>query len=215
MKSKFVSSLVCFGVRRVMALAALSLLAGAVSASVIPNLFPFRDPTGLVGTFNISGKIDTSGKDNPFFEDLGTNGRSCGTCHVAANAMGLGTDTVQERFRRSKGRDPLFADFDGANCPNAPRPDDPAAHSLLLGAGLIRVPITLAASPQFQIRAVRDPYGCAVTTDPTLKTTTISVYRRPLPAANLRFLSAVMFDGRESSTLPLNAQATFMNNLVA
>src|SRR4030095_4056881 len=101
----------------------------------------------------------------------------------------------------------------GATCPNSPSPSDPAAHSLLLSAGLIRVGITLAATPQFQIRAVHDPYGCAITTDP-VNGTTISVYRRPLPTTNLRFLSTVMFDGRES-ILPLNNQATFMGNLIA
>jgi cytochrome c peroxidase len=214
MKSKFVSSLVCFGVRRALALIVLFVVAGAASASMIPNLLPFLDPAGFVSTFNTAGKIDTSAS-NPFFENLGTNGRNCGTCHVAANAMGLSTDNIQERFHRTKGRDPLFADFDGANCPNSPRPDDAAAHSLLLTAGLIRIPITLAANPQFQIRAVRDPYGCAVTTNPTNGSTTISLYRRPLPTTNLRFLSTIMFDGRESSTLLLNNQATFMNNLVA
>jgi len=40
----------------------------------------------------------------------------------------------------------------------------------------------------------QNPYGC---TD----TSTISQYRRPLPAANLRFLSTLMWDGRESSAL--------------
>src|SRR5215831_13714245 len=30
-------------------------------------------------------------------------------------------------------------------------------------------------------------------------TSVLAVYRRPLPATNLRFLSMVMFDGRESS----------------
>ena len=214
MKSKFVSSLACFGVRRALSVAALLMFTGVVSASVIPNLLPFLDPTGFVSTFNTAGKIDSSAK-NPFFENLGTNGRNCGTCHIAANGMGLSTDNIQERFHRTKGRDPLFADFDGANCPDSPRPDDPAAHSLLLGAGLIRIPIALAANPQFQIKAVHDPYGCAVTTDPTTGATTISVYRRPLPTTNLRFLSAIMFDGRESSTLPLNNEATFMNNLIA
>jgi cytochrome c peroxidase len=214
MKSKFVSSLACCKLRRALALAVLSVLAGAASASMIPNLLPFLDPTGFVATYDTAGKMDTSAR-NPFFESLGTNGRNCGTCHIASNAMGLGTDNVRERFHRSKGRDPLFADFDGANCPNSPRPDDPAAHSLLLSAGLIRVPIALAAHPQFQIRAIRDPYGCAVTTDSATGATTISVYRRPLPTANLRFLSAIMFDGRESSTLLLNNQATFMNNLIA
>jgi cytochrome c peroxidase len=214
MKSKFVSSLVCFKVRRALALTVLFVVAGAASASVVPSLLPFLDPTGFVATYNTAGKIDTS-PANPFFANLGTNGRNCGTCHIAANAMGLSTDNVQDRFHRTKGRDPLFADFDGANCPNSPRPDDPAAHSLLLSAGLIRIPITLAANPQFQIRALRDPYGCAVTTDSTTGATTISVYRRPLPTTNLRFLSAIMFDGRESSTLLLNNQATFMNNLIA
>jgi cytochrome c peroxidase len=214
MKAKFVSSFVRFGARRALALAILLILAGAVSGSVIPNLLPFLDPTGFVATFNTAGKIDTSAKNNPFFENLGTNGRHCGTCHIAADAMGLSTNTIQEKFHRTKGRDPLFANFDGANCPNSPRRDDPAAHSLLLTAGLIRVPITLAANAQFEIKAVRDPYGCAVTTDST-NGTTISVYRRPLPTTNLRFLSAIMFDGRESSTLPLNDEATFMNNLIA
>ena len=215
MKSKFVSSPICLGIRRALSVAVLLMLAGVISASVIPNLLPFLDPTGFIATYNNSGKIDTSAKTNPFFENLGTNGRNCGTCHIAANGMGLGTDNIQERFHRTSGRDPLFADFDGANCPNSPRPDDPLAHSLLLSAGLIRIPIALAATPQFQIKAVHDPYGCAVTTDPISGATTISVYRRPLPTTNLRFLSAIMLDGRESSALPLNNEATFMNNLVA
>src|ERR1041385_7433869 len=114
MKSKFVSRLACLNVRRALALTGLFLLAGGASASVISNPPPLLDPTGFVATYNTAGKIDASPK-NPFFENLGTNGRNCGTCHIAANAMGLGTDNVQERFHRSKGRDPLFAEFDGAN----------------------------------------------------------------------------------------------------
>jgi cytochrome c peroxidase len=213
MRSKFVSRIAGFGVRRGLAVVVLLVLAGAVSASVIPNLLPFLDPTGFISTFTTAGKIDTN-ENNPFFENLGTNGRNCGTCHIAANGMGLSTDNIQERFHRTKGRDPLFADFDGANCPNSPSPSDPVAHSLLLSAGLIRIPIALAANPQFQIRAVRDPYGCAITTDAATGARTVSVYRRPLPTTNLRFLSTIMFDGRES-TLPLNSQATFMDNLIA
>ena len=100
MRSKFVSRIVRFGVRRGLAVVVLLVLAGAVSASVIPNLLPFLDPTGFISTFNTAGKIDTNEK-NPFFENLGTNGRNCGTCHIAANAMGLSTDNVQERFHRS------------------------------------------------------------------------------------------------------------------
>ncbi|MEO6964765.1 MAG: hypothetical protein ABI076_02570, partial [Acidobacteriaceae bacterium] len=65
---------------------------------------------------------------------------------------------------------------------------------------------------QFTIAAVHDPYGCAITNDPATGRQVISVYRRPLPSANLRFLSAVMFDGRET-LLPLNDTRTFENNL--
>ena len=211
---KFASKMLRMGTRRWIALTVALSFAGVVSASIIPNLFPFLDPTGLIATFNLNGPINT-GPHNPFFENLGTNGRNCGTCHIAANAMGLSLQNVQERFVLTHGRDPLFADFDGANCPNNPRPGDPAAHSLLLKAGLIRIPIALAAAPQFQIRAIHDPYGCAITTDPTTGAKTVSVYRRPLPTTNLRFLSAIMFDGRESSTRPLNNSATFMDNLIA
>jgi hypothetical protein len=40
---------------------------------------------------------------------------------------------------------------------------------------------------------VDDPYGCHA------PLTSLSLYRRPLPSTNLGFLSAVMWDGRESS----------------
>lgn len=184
-------------------------LAGGISAAVIPNLFPFRDPTGVVSTYNVNGPIDENASNNPFFESLGTNGRTCGTCHIAANAMGLSAASVQQTFAESHGRDPLFAAVDGANCPNG-APGNPADHSLLLNHGLIRVFITLPATAQFSIKPVHDPYGCASVVNSQGQT--ISVYRRPLPTTNLTFLSTIMFDGRETIT-PLNSEATFMQNL--
>jgi len=54
------------------------------------------------------------------------------------------------------------------------------------------------------VLGVTNPYGCN-------ETDTISVYRRPLPATNLRFLSAVMWDGRES-TLPSTQPITYATN---
>src|SRR5476649_1041289 len=81
-------------------------VAGAISAAVIPNLFPFLDPTGVVSTYNVNGPIDEKGV---FFQSLGTNGRSCATCHIAGNAMGLSVENVRTRFESTRGRDPLFA----------------------------------------------------------------------------------------------------------
>ena len=198
-----------FGWRRWSAIAATLLLATGATALVIPNLFPFPDPTGIASTYNANGAIN---ENTSFFQILGTNGRSCGTCHVVGNAMGLSTQNVQARFLLTRGQDPLFAAVDGANCPDTSS-NDPATHSLLLKNGLIRIPITLPAATQFAIKAVVDPYGCAITTDPVSKLQTVSVYRRPLPTANLRFLSTIMFDGRETIA-PLNDPATFDANLV-
>jgi len=184
-------------------------LATAASAVVIPNLFPFLDPTGLVATYNAAGAIDEA---NPFFQSLGTNGRTCATCHVAGDAFGLSVSTVQLRFAQTAGKDPLFAPVDGANCSNA-SVGNPADHSLLLKSGLIRIALVVPAASQFTITAVRDPYGCASVTDPVTGAQTVSVYRRPLPTTNLGFLSTVMFDGRETIQ-PLNNPATFADNLM-
>jgi cytochrome c peroxidase len=186
-------------------------LAGALSATVIPNLFPFFDPTGVVSTYNTNGPIR---EDGPFFQSLGTNGRSCGTCHQASDAMGLGVQNIRARFALTHGKDPLFAAIDGANCPTG-SPSNPADHSLLLKSGVIRIFLQLPANAQFTIKAVRDPYGCAIVTDATTGQQTVSIYRRPLPTTNLRFLSTMMFDGRESITHPLNSESTFTANLTA
>jgi len=85
------------------------------TGSRIKNLQPFRDPTGYVATFNTGGNIDES---TTFFQQLGTNGRTCATCHQADQAFGLDLAHVQQLFLQTKGEDPLFAPIDGANCPS-------------------------------------------------------------------------------------------------
>ena len=187
-------------------------LAGAATVAVaatIPNLFPFRDSTGAVATFSSAGKFVESG---PFFQSLGTNGRTCGSCHIVGNAMGLSAQHAESVFERTNGTDPLFSAVDGAVCPTA-APGQPLNFSLLRQNGLIRIGIELPSSLQFTITAVHDPYGCALVTDPVSDVRTISVYRRPLPATNLGFLSSVMWDGRET-VAPLNSVSTFSANLI-
>jgi cytochrome c peroxidase len=185
-------------------------LATVASAAIIPNLFPFLDPTGVVSTYNANGPIDESSK-NVFFQSLGTNGRSCGTCHLASDGFGLGVNSVQAKYAATHGNDPLFASIDGANCPTSTS-HDPTSHSLLLKSGLIRIFLPVPANAQYQIQVERDPYGCAIVTDPSTGVQTVSMYRRPLPTTNLGFLSAIMFDGRETIA-PLTAEASFPANL--
>ncbi len=180
------------------------------SVQPVRNLQPFADPTGAVATYNVNGRIDTSGA---FFQSLGINGRNCSTCHAFDQAMSISPPQIRERFDRTHGADPLFAPVDGANCTNASRADR-SAHSLLLKHGLIRIGLTLPATAQFTISVVHDPYGCALVLDPKTGGLTVSVYRRPLPSTNLSYLSAVMFDGRETIS-PLTTGATFLANLKA
>ena len=170
------------------------------------------DPSGALQTININGRTDTTGA---FFQSLGTNGRSCSTCHLADQAMSMSPPQIRDRFFQTHGRDPLFAAFDGANCPNG-NTSVAAAHSLLLSHGLIRIPLTVPAKAQFTVTVVHDPYGCALVADPATGALTLSTYRRPLPSTNLRFLSTLMFDGRESpASSSLGNKATFSANLLA
>jgi cytochrome c peroxidase len=188
-----------------------TIASGAAIADVyLPNLFPFLNFTGFSATYSHTGSVDLSG---PFFQSLGTNGRTCATCHEASDAFGLSAADAQLRYLITRGKDPLFAQFDGSTCPTGR-----VNNSLVVNNGLIRIGLTVppnttdAAPPQFTITAVQDPYGCALTTD-SQGVQTVSVYRRPLPTTNLDFLSAVMFDGRESLTYPLNDAQTFTANL--
>ncbi len=181
-----------------------------VAALTIPNLFPFLDSSGFVSTYSSTGSFN---ENNAFFQSLGTNGRTCATCHVVSNGMGLSAAQAQLVYAVSHGKDPLFSAVDGAVCPTA-APRQSLNFNLLRQYGLIRIALTLPSTLQFTISAVQDPYGCAITTDPTTGAQTISVYRRPLPATNLGFLTSVMWDGRET-VVPLNNVSTFAANLFA
>ena len=162
-------------------------------AQQLPDLFPFPNSTGFLETHNTAGgPISLAG---PFFQSLGSNGRSCFSCHRPAEAWSISADEVKLRFELTQGRDPIFQPVDGSNCnslPTATIQDRRKAYSLLLHRGLIRVELPVPSNAEFEITGVENPYGCNDLAN-------VSVYRRPLPSANLRFLSAVMWDGRESS----------------
>lgn len=175
------------------AVAAVVWAAVTMAASDDRPMLRFDNDAGLMGTFSTAGDIDLQ---NPFFQDLGTNGRRCVSCHQPDSAWTITPDNVQLRFRATHGTDPIFTNNDGSNCEGVqPQTiaEKRAAYSLLMTRGLIRVGLDVPAGAEFVIDSVRDPYSCGPHNEDT------SLYRRPLPAANLTFLSAVMWDGRESS----------------
>ena len=159
--------------------------------AVLGNATRFPDVHGQFTTFSAGGAINTS---NAFFQSLGTNGRACVTCHQPRDAWSLTPAHIQQTFFLTAGRDPLFRPVDGANCPDADVSSFAKrwrAYSLLLRRGLIRVEMEVPPNAEFSVLAVDNPYGC----DNAGK---LSVYRRPLPATNVAFLSTVMWDGRET-----------------
>src|SRR5579862_2086162 len=102
----------------------------------LPNLFPFLDLSGLSATNSTTGSVDLSG---PFFQSLGTNGRSCGTCHAPSDGFGLSAIDAQLRYFSSRGKDPLFDQVDGSTCPTGP-----INNSLVVNSGLIRIGLQVA-----------------------------------------------------------------------
>jgi hypothetical protein len=170
-------------------------IATAYASSATPGraaMQTFPNPGGVVGSVG-TGEADAG---NPFFQELGTNGRTCATCHRPAQGWSTTPEELRDRFDRTGGLDPIFRTNDGSNCEGADVSTIGArrrAFSLLLEKGLIRIGLDAPGRAEFDITAVDDPYRCGV------PLTAASLYRRPLPSANLRFLSAVMWDGRQST----------------
>jgi cytochrome c peroxidase len=150
------------------------------------------DPSGWLRTYTPSGAIDLS---NPFFQSLGSNSRSCSTCHVQEDGWSVSAQHVRTRFNASQGTDPIFRTVDGANSPLADVSTKKAqrqAYSMLLKYGVIRVGLPIPSQAEFTLTAANDPYGYASAAE-------LSLFRRPMPTTNLRFLTGVMWDGRETA----------------
>jgi hypothetical protein len=186
--------------------------------------------SGIARTYSDNKKISFKRDriiSNPFFTSFGTNGRACIHCHVPAEGWSISAAGVAARFAKpidvsnpdcivdpstcaattpaDAGKDPVFRLVDGANSPLAdistPAARE-AAFSMLRSRGVIRVGIGIPAGAEFTLDAVDDPYGYASAAQ-------LSLFRRPLPATNLRLspsgphdpgpgavITGVMWDGR-------------------
>src|SRR5512140_1809748 len=113
---------------------------------VLPNGVPFRNESGYAATISTTGKIDLG---NEFFQDLGTNGRRCVSCHQPSTGWTVTPHQLRETFERTRGgtiddgtgAGAIFRAFDGANSPTADvstQDKRRQAYSLLLNKGLIR-----------------------------------------------------------------------------
>lgn len=173
----------------VAAVSAVSAIAPASATLATPQQQP--NTSGAALTFS-GGGIDAA---NAFFKPFG-NGRSCASCHQESQGWSIGPRALVARFDASAGLDPVFRSVDGANSPLAAiatLDQKRVAYSMLLTKGLIRVGMPLPAGAEFTLVKADDPYAFASAKE-------LSLFRRPLPTSNLKFLSSVMWDGRVTLT---------------
>ena len=94
------------------------------SSNPLPSNNPLPDPSGMFATVSTVGRIDLG---NEFFQDLGTNGRRCVSCHVPAAAWGITPSQIRAVFDATYGGTrpdilglgAIFRPNDGANSPSA------------------------------------------------------------------------------------------------
>ncbi|CAA9892330.1 exported hypothetical protein [Candidatus Methylobacter favarea] len=202
------------------------------------NLQEFPNEVGKLGVFHVSTDSDVFIKSSSFFSNLGTNQRTCGTCHLLKAAGGFDASSAAQQFVRfndannvdnsipgQRGTsllDPLFRPFDGswtvalgqASLLNKNDPDyiDPCiAYNNLIQYGLIKVIRDIPPGAQFTLAGYLPGVVSGIEISPE-DPAKVTVYRRPLPAANLGrlnddetlaqdFTGPVMWDMRESVNL--------------
>lgn len=223
MKRSFVSVLAL--------LAAFTLPAGATwwspgDGTPFPAQYDDADPDGVTRLLLDGGPMETKG--HPFFEPKGKYGRACVTCHQPSDGMSLSAETARIRWQETGGKDPLFAAIDGANCPDLAQ-GERASHSLLLDHGLFRIarpwpPVDhdgQKIEPDFTLEVVRDPTGCNASKVWGLSSpnSQVSVFRRPRPVANFKYILAMGFavDPKVGKPLPIDPETGQMvsGNLMA
>jgi len=140
---------------------------------------------GLAETVTPTGFIDRS---NSFFQRLGTNARTCETCHSPSQGWTLTPLGATTLFITTGGQDALFLPHDEGARPDADlstfwsRLQD--FGPTLLARGLTRFARTNPATSEYDVTAVNDPSGFSTTTS-------FLNFRRPTPSANEALTSSV------------------------
>jgi cytochrome c peroxidase len=157
----------------------------------LPNNFPFFNAAGTAATFSTAGFVDLA---NEFHAPQGSNGRSCGTCHLPEVGWSIRPIDVELRFFLSRGTDPIFNALDADN----PNPDvsslqaKRAAYSMLR-KGLFRRGGNVPANAEYEIVAFDDPLGAGGSL------TTFRAFRRPLATANFHIASNVGWHDQDTN----------------
>lgn len=192
--------------RAIQTVALASFLGGATAIAATQRPTPAPNSAGFALTIAAGSRINREG---PFFKSLGSNGRTCNSCHREEAGWSFTPETAQALFASTDGLDPLFRPVDGSNSPSADQStleSRQTAYSLLLTRAVIRVGLPVPKIAEFELISAFDPYGHASALE-------LSLFRRPLPSANLKFQKTLMWDGRHSD--PANALAVNLERQAA
>jgi hypothetical protein len=140
-----------------------------------------QDPSQATTSTNDFATVTTNG----FFANLGTNGRTCNTCHLEQDAWTLTPGSAQAL----SAHDPHFAPFDGSDCPptSPSRGPDKSFSSEVTEYGLIRVQIGIPEDAGFTLESATNPTVCSIAPGSAGVGGQLFLFRRPLPSTNLVF----------------------------
>ncbi|MGZ4955888.1 MAG: hypothetical protein ACXV8Q_12315 [Methylobacter sp.] len=179
------------------------------------NLKEFPNDAGKLGAFHISTDPNVYNNSSSFFADLGTDQRTCGTCHSLKDGGGISASSIQNKYNRyndpknvdnsipgqgaTNPLDPLFRPFDGSwtvalgqaarlNKKDPNYVDPCIAYNNLIEHGLIKVVRDIPGSAEFTAAVFQPGVISGITIEPE-SSAQVTVYRRPLSTANLGKLS--------------------------
>jgi hypothetical protein len=145
---------------------------------------------GVAESFHTTGAIDFT---NPMFLQLGTNPRSCATCHGPDQGWAMTAERSKELFKESDGLDPLFNLVDEGSRPDADISTKhlrKAVFSTTVNLAVTRftrnITPAAAAAAEYTITAVTDPSGFPSTPSSFLN------FRRPTHMVNETKMSSIL-----------------------
>ncbi|HKQ68859.1 MAG TPA: hypothetical protein VJT73_05945 [Polyangiaceae bacterium] len=164
----------------------------------LENNIPFANRSGAAATFSAAGFVDL---ENEFHEPQGTNGRSCGTCHLPESGWSISPAQIESLFAKTGGVAPLFNPLD-ANSASADvsTPEARYASYSMLRKGLFRRGSNRPATAEYTISAVDDPLRAGGSA------TRFEFFRRPLATSNFHLALNVGWhsqNGQSASPPPM------------
>jgi len=159
-------------------------------------LLSARNDFGTAETFHLTGAVDFT---NPFFQKLGTNQRTCATCHASNQGWTMTSDANDRLFHDTDGLAPLFNPVDEGSRPDEDISTKDAREAAFepttIEFGLTRFTRRVPATAEFTVLAVDDPSGFSTPA-------AILNFRRPSPTMNEAKVSSVLWTSGPVQDIP-------------